>query len=240
MKWIFFSCQVSIVSLWYIYCSFTIWPILIHCHFFFMGVCLIGFMGKGLTRQINRTWNYGVKGVMCSLLLLVFFPVICILCSAGGVCLAVTSPLWAPIFALFYHICFILFYDVDNPNSKHSPLLPMVHVVVRDLLIDGLLQPISCIFIALFICPVIALIVAVCKSHHLFDCVSQFMLLFVLFSSQLACCIGRLAAPEMLLSTTLLFVLEAAFRLPKVALSNGLLVPDWITNSITRLVFRSV
>jgi len=125
-----------------------------------------GFMGKGLTRQINRTWNYGVKGVMCSLLLLVFFPVICILCSVGGVCLAVTSPLWAPVFALFYHTCFILFYDVDNPNSKRSPLLPMVHVVVRDLLIDGLLQPISCVFAALFICPVVALLIAVFGLLH--------------------------------------------------------------------------
>lgn len=144
---------------------------------------MIGFMGKGLTRQINRTWNYGVKGVMCSLLLLIFFPVICVLCSAGGVCLAVTSPLWAPVFALFYHICFILFYDVDNPNSKHSPLLPMVHVIVRDLLIDGLLQPISCVFTALFICPVVALLVAICKSYHLlsyFDRISLLISEFLL------------------------------------------------------------
>lgn len=120
-----------------------------------------GFMGKGFTRQMNRSWNYGVKGVLCSLLLLLFFPVICILCSAGGVCLAVTAPLWAPLFALFYHVCFILFYDVDNPNSTHSPLLPMIHVVVRDLLIDGLLQPISCLFAALFICPIVALLIAI-------------------------------------------------------------------------------
>ena len=135
---------------------------------------LIGFMGKGFTRQMNRSWNYGVKGVLCSLLLLLFFPVICILCSAGGVCLAVTAPLWAPLFALFYHVCFILFYDVDNPNSTHSPLLPMIHVVVRDLLIDGLLQPISCLFAALFICPIVALLIAICKS-------AAFLFNFIIF-----------------------------------------------------------
>ncbi len=48
-----------------------------------------GFVGKGLTHQVNRAWNNGVKGVLCSVLLLVFFPVICVLCSVGGVSLAV-------------------------------------------------------------------------------------------------------------------------------------------------------
>lgn len=35
-----------------------------------------GFMGKGLTRQLNRAWNYGFKGLLCSLLFLLIFPVI--------------------------------------------------------------------------------------------------------------------------------------------------------------------
>ena len=120
-------------------------------------------MGKGMTRQLNRAWNYGFKGMLCSLLLVLIFPVICILCSVGGFCLAVTAPIWAPVSALLYQICFVLFYDVDNPNSNRSPLLPMFRVVLRDLLIDGILQPISCLFIALFICPIVALLLSICK-----------------------------------------------------------------------------
>jgi hypothetical protein len=123
-----------------------------------------GFMGKGLTRQLNRAWNYGFKGLLCSLLFLLIFPVICILCSAGGICLALSAPVWAPVFALIYQVCIILVWDVDNPDPKRGPLLPMIRVLVRDLLLDGLLQPIACLVTAFIVCPLISLLLAVCKS----------------------------------------------------------------------------
>jgi len=123
-----------------------------------------GFMGKGLTRQLNRAWNYGFKGLLCSLLFLLIFPVICVLCSAGGICLALSAPVWAPVFALIYQVCIILVWDVDNPDPKRGPLLPMIRVLVRDLLLDGLLQPIACLVTAFIVCPVISLLLAVCKS----------------------------------------------------------------------------
>ena len=122
-----------------------------------------GFMGKGLTRQLNRAWNYGFKGLLCSLLFLLIFPVICILCSAGGICLALSAPVWAPVFALIYQVCIILVWDVDNPDPKRGPLLPMIRVLVRDLLLDGLLQPIACLVTAFIVCPLISLLLAVCK-----------------------------------------------------------------------------
>ena len=124
-----------------------------------------GFMGKGLTRQLNRAWKYGFKGLLCSLLFLIFFPVICILCSAGGVCLALTAPVWAPVFALIYHVCIILFWDVDNPDTKRSHILPLIRVFFRDILLDGLLQPIACLVTALVVCPLISLLLAVCKFY---------------------------------------------------------------------------
>ena len=120
-------------------------------------------MGKGLTRQVNRIWNYGMKGLLCSLLLVVIFPILCVLSSVGGVCLAVTAPLWAPVMALLYHLGFILFYDDDNPNSNHNPLLPIFSVLGRDIVVNGLLQPIACFITALIICPAVALIISICK-----------------------------------------------------------------------------
>ncbi|XP_046650573.1 uncharacterized protein LOC124341686 isoform X1 [Daphnia pulicaria] len=125
-----------------------------------------GFMGKGLTRQLNRAWNYGFKGLLCSLLFLLIFPVICILCSAGGICLALSAPVWAPVFALIYQVCIILVWDVDNPDPKRGPLLPMIRVLVRDLLLDGLLQPIACLVTAFIVCPLISLLLAVYGMLH--------------------------------------------------------------------------
>ena len=113
--------------------------------------------------QVARVWNYGAKGFVCSLLLVIIFPLLCILSSVGGVCLAVTAPLWAPALALLYHLGLILFYDVDNPNSQRSPLFPIFSALGRDLMINGILQPIACLVTALVVCPVVALLIALCE-----------------------------------------------------------------------------
>ena len=123
-----------------------------------------GLVGKGLTRQANRAWNYGVKGLFGSLLLLLIFPAVCVLCSFGGLCLAVSAPLWAPLLALIYHVLIVLVWDVDNPDAtKRGPLLPLLRVLGRDLLFEGLLQPMACLATALVFCPILSVLLALCK-----------------------------------------------------------------------------
>ena len=119
-------------------------------------------MGKGLNRQVDRAWNYGVKGFLGSLLLILFLPVICMLSSVGGICLAVTAPVWAPVMALVYHICLILFYDADSPNAKRSAVLPMFRVLVKDLVLGGIVEPIASLSTVLIICPLVSLLLAIC------------------------------------------------------------------------------
>lgn len=53
-----------------------------------------GFIGKGMTRHINRIWNYGVKGFLGTLVILFIFPVVCVLVSLGSLFIALTAFLW--------------------------------------------------------------------------------------------------------------------------------------------------
>ena len=53
-----------------------------------------GFLGKSLTRHFNRLWNYFVKGAMGSTLLVLCFPVMCVVASTLSLVTAVTSPIW--------------------------------------------------------------------------------------------------------------------------------------------------
>lgn len=105
------------------------------------------------------------QGVVCSLLLLLLFPALCLLCSLGGLCLAVTAPLWAPLLALLYHLCIILVWDVDNPDPARCPrpLFPLLRVLGLDLLTGGLLQPVACLATALFLCPLLAFLLSLCE-----------------------------------------------------------------------------
>jgi len=51
-------------------------------------------LGKSLTRHLNRFWNYVMKGVFGSLLLILVFPVLCVVTSLLSCVLGLTAPLW--------------------------------------------------------------------------------------------------------------------------------------------------
>lgn len=53
-----------------------------------------GFIGKGLTRQLNRLWNYGCKGLLGTLALALVFPAVCLSVSLLSVLITVTAFIW--------------------------------------------------------------------------------------------------------------------------------------------------
>lgn len=54
----------------------------------------LGFIGKGVTRHMNRAWNYVMKGIVGTLFLTTLFPLTCLLVSLGSMGIAVAAPLW--------------------------------------------------------------------------------------------------------------------------------------------------
>ena len=124
-----------------------------------------------MSRFFNRTWNYLFKGFIGSLGLLLIFPLICILASISSLFLCVTSPLWYPLVSLTQHLFFVFIYDWEMRKSNlhvASLIARIWHLIVFRLFICGFLQPIAALTTALFICPLLSLIVATCQRRLFF------------------------------------------------------------------------
>ncbi|XP_071521204.1 uncharacterized protein [Panulirus ornatus] len=114
-----------------------------------------GFIGKGVTRHMNRAWNYVMKGIVGTLLLTTVFPITCLLVSMGSMAIAIAAPLWVPACVLLTHIVCILLYDLDSPTGmrKWSPVLQAIGL---HLIVLGVLQSITAFLTATIACPVLA------------------------------------------------------------------------------------
>ncbi|KAH8278955.1 hypothetical protein KR018_011774 [Drosophila ironensis] len=132
---------------------FFAWPKAISYGF----LCVLtGFIGKGLTRNLNRTWNYFVKGFLGTVIILFAFPLICLATSFLSIGLAITAPLWIPVFVLLLHIYMILVYDLDAPDNSKNRYCILLEALIWNLLIQGLLQPLAAVLVATLICPLAA------------------------------------------------------------------------------------
>ncbi|KAL7033342.1 hypothetical protein ACKWTF_007549 [Chironomus riparius] len=115
-----------------------------------------GFIGKGMTRHLNRIWNYVFKGLFGTILILFLFPILCISVSFISICFAIAAPLWIPIITSLLHLYMMVIYDLDSPNDARNKYCILFEAIGWDLLLQGILQPICATFVALIMCPVIS------------------------------------------------------------------------------------
>ncbi|XP_036323621.1 uncharacterized protein LOC118737306 isoform X1 [Rhagoletis pomonella] len=120
-----------------------------------------GFIGKGLTRNLNRVWNYFVKGFLGTLIILFAFPLICLATSFLSIALALTAPLWIPIFTVLLHLYMILIYDLDCPDNTRNRYCILLEAVIWNIIIQGLIQPVTAVLVATCLCPLASGVVLV-------------------------------------------------------------------------------
>lgn len=118
-----------------------------------------GFIGKGLTRTLNRVWNYFVKGFLGTVAIVFIFPVLCIVVTLGSVALAFTAPIWMPFITVGLHLYMMLVYDLDCPDQIRNRYCLFLEAIVWNIVIQGCLQPIAAIFVAAIVCPIAAICV---------------------------------------------------------------------------------
>ncbi|OWR42704.1 hypothetical protein KGM_200275A, partial [Danaus plexippus plexippus] len=75
-----------------------------------------GLLGKGMSRQANRIWNYGVIGGCGSLALLLLFPLVSLAASLLSLAVAASVPVWMPPLAVALHAVNALVFDLDCPD----------------------------------------------------------------------------------------------------------------------------
>ncbi|CAK1546956.1 unnamed protein product [Leptosia nina] len=121
-----------------------------------------GLLGKGLARQANRVWNYGLVGGVGSLALLLLFPIAAILSSVLSLCVALTVPVWMPFAALSVHAISALLYEFDCPDpGMLNRWFVLLEVFLWRITVLGLLQPILAVIVAIVLCPIAAFILLV-------------------------------------------------------------------------------
>uniref|UniRef100_A0A182QS17 Uncharacterized protein n=1 Tax=Anopheles farauti TaxID=69004 RepID=A0A182QS17_9DIPT len=119
-----------------------------------------GFIGKGMTRHLNRLYNYFIKGFLGTLVILVLFPLLCCAVSASSLALAITAPLWMPFITVTLHLYMMLIYDLDCPDeSRRNRYCIFLEAVGWNIGVQGLLQPLAAVVVASVICPLVAVLV---------------------------------------------------------------------------------
>ncbi|KMQ94296.1 hypothetical protein RF55_5560 [Lasius niger] len=118
-----------------------------------------GFIGKGMTRHLNRLWNYGAKGLLGTLIILFVFPVICIMASVSSLMIALTAVLWMPLVTLTLHAFMALIMDLDSPEPSRNRYLVVMEALLWNIGFQGCLQPIAALFVAFVLCPVISFVI---------------------------------------------------------------------------------
>lgn len=122
-----------------------------------------GFIGKGFTRHINRFWNYIIKGVFGTALLVLMYPLICITVIIVSFIIAITAVVWVPMLTLAVQVTNGLFYDLDSPKQKRNRFFVLFEAIIWNLLCLGIIQPFAAVLVASIICPLISVLVAIGK-----------------------------------------------------------------------------
>lgn len=122
---------------------------------------ILGFISKGMTRAINQIWNYFFKGFIGTSFIVFIYPMLCIVATIGSVILALTAPLWIPCVVIILHLYMIFIYDFDPPNDERNRYCTFLKAIVWNILIQGCLQPILCLFVGGILCPIAATIIFV-------------------------------------------------------------------------------
>ncbi|KAF5280931.1 hypothetical protein FQA39_LY17937 [Lamprigera yunnana] len=118
-----------------------------------------GFIGKGFTRHLNRIWNYFIKGLFGTIGLVIVLPIVCVVTILSSTFIAVTAILWMPILTFLIQVTNALIYDLDSPEPKRNRFFVVFEALIWNILILGLIQPLVALFLALIVCPVIALVI---------------------------------------------------------------------------------
>ncbi|XP_055603337.1 uncharacterized protein LOC129751698 isoform X2 [Uranotaenia lowii] len=119
-----------------------------------------GFVGKGMTRHLNRLYNYFIKGFLGSFLILTLFPLLCISVSLCSIAFAIAAPLWMPFITVTLHLYMMLVYDLDCPDeSRRNRYCIFLEAVGWNIVAQGFVQPVIALVVAVFICPLISVFV---------------------------------------------------------------------------------
>ncbi|XP_018330268.1 uncharacterized protein LOC108740446 isoform X2 [Agrilus planipennis] len=118
-----------------------------------------GFIGKEFTRHLNRIWNYFFKGLFGTILLVVIFPIVCVVVIVSSIFIALTAVLWMPVLTLAIQVTNAIIYDLDSPEPKRNRFFVILEALVWNIGVQGIVQPLFALLVAFIVCPLISLFI---------------------------------------------------------------------------------
>ncbi|VDP81700.1 unnamed protein product [Echinostoma caproni] len=77
-----------------------------------------GMLDKAAARPLHRIWSYVFRGFLASVLLLLFWPPVCLIVSSLSLLVGLTLPIIVPFASLTSHLLGLLFWDAYKPGSS--------------------------------------------------------------------------------------------------------------------------
>ncbi|TPP61782.1 Solute carrier family 13 (Sodium-dependent dicarboxylate transporter) member 2/3/5 [Fasciola gigantica] len=117
-----------------------------------------GMLDKAAARPLHWIWSYVFRGFLASVLLLIFWPPVCLVVSTLSLLAGLTLPVVVPFVSLTLHLLGLLFWDAYKPASRGNRLFPVFEVFFVHFLVRFLLQFCMAILVTVILCPVLSIL----------------------------------------------------------------------------------
>ncbi|TNN21422.1 sodium dicarboxylate cotransporter-related [Schistosoma japonicum] len=104
-------------------------------------------------RPIHWIWIYIIRGILTTMVLIIFWPVLCILCSSTSIVIGLLSIFFIPLLSLLLHLLGLLFWNAYTPVLGSNRLLPLFEIIFYQFLIKSVIQFVVSLLCAFLICP---------------------------------------------------------------------------------------
>ncbi|VDP36836.1 unnamed protein product [Schistosoma mattheei] len=107
-----------------------------------------------IIRPIHWIWTYIICGVLTTMVLIIFWPTLCILCSTTSIVVGVLSIPVIPLLSLLAHLLGLLFWNAYTPVLGSNRLLPLFEIIIYQFLLKSIVQFLVSVLCAFILCPV--------------------------------------------------------------------------------------
>ncbi|CAH8624316.1 unnamed protein product [Heterobilharzia americana] len=107
-----------------------------------------------IMRPIHWVWVYIIRGLLITIILVIVWPILCVICSTASILIGLLALLVIPLLSLAVHILGVLFWNAYTPVFGSNRLLPLFEILFCQFLIKTFLQFVISILCAFILCPV--------------------------------------------------------------------------------------
>ncbi|CAH8670884.1 unnamed protein product [Schistosoma rodhaini] len=113
-----------------------------------------GFFRWYIIRPIHWIWTYIIHGVLTTMILVVFWPTLCIICSTTSIVIGVLSIPVIPLLSLLAHLLGLLFWNAYTPVLGSNRLIPLFEIIFYQFLLKSVVQFFVSVLCAFILCPI--------------------------------------------------------------------------------------